>query len=181
MILAIRRGIAVLAAFGLAAGVSVYVGSYMGLTMEAVSRWAIVLHVGVFILFIPMCLQNYNSLSDRSFFWSNFSKGRPKWVVPTIKWIGLFFFIHLLLFFVESRASAPQIKDGQYVLDDHGQIKQVLNQREYLHLKGAELRLFAAGWMSFYVVLLFYWWLPRFPERADRDAFPASEQGRFSQ
>src|SRR5580698_3119937 len=122
MNLAIRRSIAVLAACGLAASVSVYVGSFMGLTMDGIPLWAIVLHVGVFILFIPMCLQNYASLRGRSFFWSDFSKGSPKWVVPTIRLIGIFFLIHFVLFLIESHAAVPRIKDGLYVLDDHGQI-----------------------------------------------------------
>jgi hypothetical protein len=168
MIMAIRRSVAVFAACGLAVSIAAYIGSYMGLTMDDISLWAIVIHVGVFVLFIPMCFQNYASLKDRSFFWSEFSNGRPKWVVPTIKLIGLFFVVHFVLFLIESHAASPQIKDGQYVLDNHGQIQQIITQREYLHLKGAELRLFATGWMCFYFVLLAYWWYPRLPKRPNR-------------
>jgi hypothetical protein len=165
MILAIRKSIAVLAACGLAASASTFIGSYLGMTMDSISRWAVVLHIGIFILFVPICLLNYSSVKDRNLFWIEFSKGIPKWVVPAIKLLGLFFAIHFLLFLIESHAASPRIKDGQYVLDSHGQILQVITKREYLHLKGAELRLFATGWMFFYLLTLAYWWFPRSRER----------------
>lgn len=92
----------------------------------------------------------------------------PKWVVPTIKLLGAFFALHFFLFLVESHAAAPKVKDGEYVLDNHGQIVKVLSEREYLDLKGAELRLFATGWIFFYFVPAAYWWFPR-----NRELLPA--------
>ncbi len=85
----------------------------------------------------------------------------PKWVVPTIKLFGLFFLVHFIVFLVQSHAAAPAIQDGQYVLDNHGRVVKVLTASEYLSLKGAELRLFATGWMFFYFVPVVYWWFPR--------------------
>jgi hypothetical protein len=161
MILAIRRSIAVAAACGLAASIAAYFGSYIGVTMDGLPSWAIVLHIGIFIFWIPMCILEYAPIKDRNFFWKEFSQGKPKWVLPTIKLIGLFFAIHFVSFLIESHFASPQIKDGQYVLDNHGQILKVITQREYLHLRGAELRLFATGWASFYSVSLAYWWFPR--------------------
>lgn len=161
MILGIRRSVAVLAACGVAASVAAYVGSYGGMTFDGLPVWAIVMHVGIFVLWIPMCLAEYASLRDRSFFWKAFSRGKPKWVVPTIQLIGLLFAAHFILFLIESHAATPQINAGQYVLDNHGQILKVITQREYLHLKGAELRIFASGWMCFYFVSLTYWWFPK--------------------
>lgn len=133
--------------------------------MDGLSRWAFVLHIGVFVLWLPICVLDYASMKDRSFFWKGFSQGKPKWVIPSIKLLGLFFALHFLLFLIETHAASPQINNGQYVLNNHGQILKVITQREYLHLKGAELRLFATGWMSFYFVSLAYWWFPR-PARA---------------
>jgi hypothetical protein len=163
MILAIRRSISVVAACGLAASVAAYLGSYIGMTMDGLWFWATGLHIGIFILWVTMCVLEYASMRDRSFFWKAFSQGKPKWVVPAIKLIGLFFAIHFVLFLIESHAASPQIKDGQYILDNHGQILKVITQREYLHLKGAELRLFATGWATFYAVSVAYWWFPKLP------------------
>lgn len=50
----IQQFIAGVSACGLAASVVVYVASYVGLTMDALARQAIILHVGVFVLLLPM-------------------------------------------------------------------------------------------------------------------------------
>ena len=169
MILAMRKILAVLAACGLAASVFAYIGSYLGMTMDGAFRLAILLHVGVFILLAPMYAVDYGAVKERSFFWKGFSHCMPKWVVPTIKLLGVVFLVHFCLFLIESHAASPQIKDGQYVLDNHGQIVKVLTQREYFGLKGAELRLFATGWMFFYFVPAAYWWFPRNQGRLPAD------------
>jgi hypothetical protein len=90
-----------------------------------------------------------------------FARGLPRWVVPSIKLLGLFFAVHFVLFLAQNHASAPEIKNGEYVLNDHGKIVKTLTRSEFYKLKGAELRLFAAGWMFFYFVPTAYWWFPR--------------------
>jgi hypothetical protein len=169
MILVIRRILAVLAACGLVASVFAYLGSYVGTTMDSLFRWAIVLHVGIFILLLPMYAIDYAAVKARTFFWKGFSQGMPKWVVPTITLLGVFFGIHFFLFLIQSHAASPQIKNGEYVLDNHGKIAKVLTEREYFRLKGAELRLFATGWMFFYFIPATYWWFPRNRERVSAE------------
>jgi len=161
MILVIRRILAVLAACGLIAGVFAYLGSYVGTTMDSLFRWAIILHIGIFILLLPMYALDYEAVKGRTFFWKGFSQGMPKWIVPTITLLGVFFGIHFFLFLIQSHAASPEIKNGEYVLNNHANIVKVLTQREYFSLQGAELRLFATGWIFFYFVLATYWWFPR--------------------
>jgi hypothetical protein len=180
MILAIRKSFAVLAACGLAVSVFAYLGSYAGTTMDSIFRLAIALVIGIFVLLLLMYALDYEAVTDRGFFYKGFSDGMPKWVIPTITVFGLFFAIHFVLFLIESHAASPQIKDGQYVLDNHGQIMKVISQRDYLHLKGAELRLFAAGWMFFYFVLAAYWWFPRSRERHSENASRETTTSRLS-
>jgi hypothetical protein len=161
VIKAIRRFLAIVAACGLAASIVTYIGSYVGTTMDSLSRSGFLLHLGVFVLILPMYALDYSAVKDRTFFWEGFSKGMPKWVVPTIKLLGLFCVVHFVLFLVQSHAASPEITDGQYVLNNHGRIVKVLTQSEYISLKGSELRLFAMGWMFFYFVPTAYWWFPR--------------------
>jgi hypothetical protein len=54
MILLIRRFLAVVSACGLAVAIIAYVGSFAGTTMDDMFRWAILLHIGVFVLLLPM-------------------------------------------------------------------------------------------------------------------------------
>lgn len=165
MIQLIRRGLAILAICGLFASIVIYTASYRGTTMDSIAKWAIGLHVGVFVLLLPMYAVEYSKVKQRTFFWKGFARGMPKWVVPGIKLLGLFFVVHFVLFLTQSHASAPEIKDGQYVLNDHGRTVKPLTQSEYYTLKGAELRLFATGWMFFYFVPAAYWWFPRTEEK----------------
>lgn len=44
-------------------------------------------------------------------------------------------------YLVQSHAASPELKNGGFVLNNHGQIVKVLTQSEYLKLKGEELRL----------------------------------------
>jgi hypothetical protein len=161
MILLLRRSLSILAACGLVAAVVVYVASFMGTTMDSLFKWAVFLHVGVFVLLLPMHAVEYSSIRNSKFFWDAFSKGLPKWTVRSIQLLGLFFAVHFVLFLVQSHAASPEIKNGEYVLNNHGQIVRVLTESEYRWLKGSELRLFATGWMFFYFVPTMYWWFPK--------------------
>jgi hypothetical protein len=129
--------------------------------MDSMSRGAIVLHVGVFMLLLPMYTVEYSSIKERTFFWAGFAQGMPEWAVRSIKLLGLFFIIHFVWFLVHSHAASPELKNGGFVLNSHGQIVKVLAQSDYLELNGEELRLFATGWLFFYFVPMMYWWFPK--------------------
>src|SRR5579862_7910142 len=132
MISTFRRFFAILSACGLAASAIVYVASYLGATMDSLSRWAFVLHIGVFITLVPMYAVEYSSIKDRTFSWAGFAQGVPRWVVRSIKLLGLFFIFHFVWFLVQSHAASPELKNGGFVLNNHGQIVKVLTQSEYL-------------------------------------------------
>ena len=166
MIQVVRRSLAIVSVSGLLASIVIYVASYRGATMDSIGRWAIVLHIGIFVLLLPMYAVEYPSVRQRIFFPKGFARGMPKWVVPGIKLLALFFAVHFVLFLMQSHASAPEIKNGEYVLSDHGKIVKTLTQLEFYKLKDAELRLFATGWMFFYFVPMAYWRFPRTEQKA---------------
>jgi hypothetical protein len=193
MVLVIRRLLAFLAGCGLATSIAVYLESFRGTTFDSLIPLPFVLHLGVFVLVVPMVVIESSSFNfetppwiwfsggrpikrgsfswkghaqgapvwGETFYWKQFSQGMPKWIVPAIKLLGLFFIFHFILFLVQSHAASPQIEDGQYVLNNHGQTEKALTQLEYFKLKAAELRMFAAGWIFFYFVPTMYWWFPR--------------------
>lgn len=161
MALLLRRCLACVAACGLAAALATYVDSFIGATFETVFRWAIFLHLGIFALLVPMYAVEYSRIEQSKFFWDAIWRGPPRWGVRAIQLAFLFFAIHFLLFLLQSHAASPEIQNGRYVLNNHGQIVRELTASEYRWLKGSELRLFATGWLSFYSALLLYWWFPR--------------------
>src|ERR1700741_2093599 len=116
MIFFIRKCLAAISACGFAAGVLLYVASYTGMTMDGAFRWAISLHIGVFILMLLMYVVEYPSFTSRVFFWKEFGRGMPKWVVPAIKGLAVFFALHFALFLVQSHAAAPEVRNGEYFI-----------------------------------------------------------------
>lgn len=133
----------------------------MGASLDSLGWGFGLLFCGVFVLFIPLCGIESNAMSNGTFFWKDFSRGMPKWVVPAIKLFGLFWAIHFVLFLVQSNGASPEFRDGHFVLNNHGTIKRILTESEYVWLKGAELRMFVTGLSCFYFVSMSYWWFPR--------------------
>jgi hypothetical protein len=161
-----RRLLAGVAALGLAATACIFFWSFLGGSMDKLGMWFVWLHLGAFLLILSMFAVESRAIRNRTFFWKEFGAVRPGWIVPAIKVLGLIFAINFTVFLVAAHGASPAIKDGAYVLNNHGQIIQTLTQMEYARLKGAELRLFASAWVFFYFVVLTYWWFPRRPARA---------------
>lgn len=157
----VRRTLAIAAALGFLASMSAFVGSFFGVTMDKLGVWIFLFHGGVFLLFLPMVAIEFPAIKANAFFWTEFARGKPSWVLSGITASFLFFVIFFVLFLVLSHVSSPEIRNGEYVLNNYGEIVRVLSESEYLQLKGWELRLFASGWMCFYFVLTIYWWFPR--------------------
>ena len=109
----VRKLIALVSACGLAASTVVYVGSYVGLTMNSLAQRALILHVGVFLLLLPMFALEWRGLNNRTFFWNGFAEPMPRWVVPTVKALGLFCIGHFVVFLVQSRMASPEVINGQ--------------------------------------------------------------------
>ena len=161
MALLLRRAIAAIAACGLALSVGTYFASYFGASMDSLWHWALPLHLGIFALYLPVVVLERSSMKGNIFFWEGFKVGRPSWTRSAITAVALLFVLHFVFFLIVSHAAAPEIKDGDYVLNNHGRIVKVLTYPQYLFLKGAELRIFATGWMFFYFTLVMYWWFPK--------------------
>jgi hypothetical protein len=151
-----RKVMAIAAAPGLIAGIYIFIASFLGLTMDKLGAKAILLHLGIFALFIPLVIveQQWSKGGDPF-------RGKPRWVVRSMQTLFLLFATVFLAFLALSHAASPEIVHGEYVLNSHGKIVGYISERDYLSLKGWELRLFASGWMVFYYALIMYWWFPR--------------------
>jgi hypothetical protein len=134
----------------------VYVGSFLGITLDGAGLWIMILPILLFVICFMTIATEYK---DQTF--SRRKYARPTgWVAHGIYVFGVFAAAHFVLFLVEGHEAAPMIKDGEYVLSQHGYIVKFLSQSEYLRLKAAELRLFASGWMFFYSLPTAYWLFP---------------------
>jgi hypothetical protein len=150
-----RKVLAIVAAVGLISGVYIFIASFSGLTMDKLEARAILLHLGIFALAIPLAFVDQRSKGANPF------SGKPRWVVRSMQILFLFFLAHFLVFLALSHVASPEIINGDYVLNSHGKIVAHISERDYLFLKGWELRLFASGWIVIYFALMMKWWFPR--------------------
>ena len=155
-----RKVMAVVAAPGLIAGIYIFIASFFGLTMDKLGGKAFLLHLGLFALFIPLVIVERWPKGVDPF------RGKPRWVLRSMQILFLLFVVVFFTFLALSHAASPEIINGEYVLNSHGTMARHISERDYLFLKGWELRLFASGWILAYFATMMHWWFPRQEEWA---------------
>ena len=73
-----RKVVAIAAAPGFLAGTYIFIASFFGLTMDKLGARAVLLHLGIFGLFLPLVIGERRSKGVDPF------GGRPRWVVRSI-------------------------------------------------------------------------------------------------
>src|SRR3984893_19116617 len=150
-----RKVMAIAAVPGLIAAICIFVESFFGLTLDKLGGKAFPLHLAILALALPLIAVERWSKGVDPF------RGRPRWVLRSMQILFLLFVAVFFSFLTLSHASSPAIIDGEYVLNSHGKIVGHISERDYLFLKGCELRLFASGWILFYFAMMMHWWFPR--------------------
>jgi hypothetical protein len=150
-----RKVMAIAAVPGLITSLCIFVASFFGLTLEKLDGKVLLLHFGVFALAIPLFVLERSSKGVDQF------RGKPRWVMRGTQILSLLFVIAFFSFLALSHASSPAIVDGEYVLNNHGKIVGHISERDYVFLKGCELRLFTSGWLLGYFAMMTQWWFPR--------------------
>lgn len=80
-----RKIMAVLAAPGLIAGIYIFIASFFGLTMDKLGAKAVLLHLGIFALFVPLMVAERWGKGVKPFL------GKPRWVVRSQQILFLLF------------------------------------------------------------------------------------------
>ena len=121
------------------------------------------LHISVFIVWLPAVLILTKNEELKAFRQSGsfrqlnpivaskiFFGQTPIWL-KTIAIAGFFYaIINGVLFMVISELGTPDIKNGQYILHDHGKLIKTLTEQEYYNYKTNEVRFFSGHWLLFY-------------------------------
>src|SRR4029077_11530358 len=98
-----RKVIAVVAAPGFIAGIYIFIASFFGLTMDKLGARAVLLHLGIFALAIPLVFVDRWSKGVDPF------RGKPRWVVRSIQILGLLCVASFFVFLALSHAASPEI------------------------------------------------------------------------
>ncbi len=140
-------GSVAVAGFLLSAAVHLSALSHVNLVKEFPNTWF--LHVGIFVVFIPaFVLARIDFGSNPSL--TQISATLPRWA--TIACIALIAYaaVNFLVFAAGTVGGSPDIRDGKYVLLDHGRLIREITASEYVTLKTNVVRGFSGHWLVFY-------------------------------
>ena len=145
-----RRAFSIFAFTGFFISLIVHLTTFFGIDPAKHVPWVWVLHLGIIIVFIPMLL--VQGLMPKKDFWSKFLATMPRWVRYTVKAFFAYAIVNFALFFFLSKGGVPDVRDGKYVLHNHGNVIRELTEDEY-HLQNAYVvRGFSGHWMIFYLI-----------------------------
>jgi hypothetical protein len=162
-----RRLIAIVAFVGFALSVMVHGVTFLG--VDLIEEFPLVwgLHLGIFPLFFLMMIairieekDSYGFFSKFPF-WKKFFAPMPQWAKYLTYAFLAYALINFALFFFLSEGGTPELRDGNYVLHDHGRIIRELTEQQYRLKKAYVLRGFSGHWMYFYIICGFYFWFPK--------------------
>ncbi len=120
------------------------------------------LHIGIFVVWLPTVLSLKNNIELKGLrqnntlgfakhknFFKTIFRHTPTWLT-IIAAIG---FIHALFNFIIIIAIQPytaEIKNGAYILQNHGHTIKTITEMEYNHYSALQLMLFSGHWIAFY-------------------------------
>ncbi len=143
-------------------GLLVHILSIFDVDVESKFPYIWLLHIGIFVVWIPAILELKKNEKIKAFqssgirnrmrpiaLFKALCEGVPSWIV-VIAVVGFYYAIVNFVMFIGSESGTPAVKDGHYYLDAHGQWIRDITEREYHHYKAAGIRGFSGHWVAFY-------------------------------
>jgi hypothetical protein len=103
----LRRLLALLSACGFVASVVAYANSFSIMLMNTIFGWWIPLGLCAIGVLMPIYVVEYPASKARLFFWRDFARGMPSWVVLFSRLLLLVTLGHFVWFFMHSGLGAP--------------------------------------------------------------------------
>ncbi|WP_162999380.1 hypothetical protein [Burkholderia sp. Nafp2/4-1b] len=139
----------------------VHVTALMGVNLAARVPDIWLLHIGIFIVFMPFVLVSRKELGRERTLW-RLRKGLPNWVAVVGTMLFIYAITNFFLFMLHTEGGNPAVQDGRYVLLNHGKLIRELAPSEFTAFKANELRGLSGHWLLFYFVsaAYFLFWKP---------------------
>ena len=150
-----KRFLAAFALLGLLLSLAVHIAALLGIDLATRFPAVWLLHVGVFVVFIPFVFQVRRVLGARP----SLAAVRalcPGWALLLGVFLAGYVMLNFLLFMQGAETGGPAIRDGRYVLQVHGRVVRTLTADEYHAQQANVLRGFSGHWLIFYYVPLAY-------------------------
>jgi len=146
-------GCIALTGFVLAAAVHLLSLAGVDLAEQVPSVWG--LHFGLFVVFIPFVFASRKTLGNRPSL-ADLRTLVPGWVFFVGAALFIYAVVNFVLFAAGSQGGSPSIREGKYVLLDHGHVIKELSHADYAAAQANLLRGFSGHWLLFYYVPFAY-------------------------
>jgi hypothetical protein len=167
-----NRLVGLLALLGFLLSLAAHVAALAGVDVGKRVPWVWGLHVGVFVVFFPFVMSSRKLLGPRTSLWSVRTLF-PTWVRVIGAAVFVYALINFALFITATEGGSPRVRDGHFVLLDHGRVIRELSAAEYEAMEARDVRGFSGHWLVFYFVP-FAWFLLRKPLPAPASRDPVS-------
>ncbi len=129
----------------------VHVSALLGVDVAARFHGVWLLHVAIFVVFIPFVFIARRDFGAQPSL-MQISATLPRWVVAIGLLIFVYALVNFLIFMAGTKGDSPTIRDGQYLLLEHGKLIRELTASEYQALQTNEVRGFSGHWLVFFFV-----------------------------
>lgn len=140
-----------LSLLGFVLSLGVHGSSLFGVDVQNQLPAVWLLHLGIFVVFIPMVLQLRSSKhkSDAAVVF----RGLPVWAGATIALLAVYALLNFFVALGPSMAEgSPKIQDGKFVLEKKGKVMRQISETEYHSRQASVVRGFSGHWLIFYFV-----------------------------
>lgn len=160
-----KKSLFYFAATGWALSLTIHLSAIADDNAASKMPFAWLLHLGVCIVWIPTViisaknekLKTIRQLSigkqlNPAVAFKIFFQQTPRWLAIIVV-AGVFYaIVNFIFFMATSPIGVADIKDGQFVLHNHGKLIKTLTAQEYNQYHTNELRAFSGHWLLFYGV-----------------------------
>ena len=147
--------LAILALLGLMLSLVVHIAALLGIDVSAKFPLVWSLHIGIFVVFIPFVLLSRKDLGSKPTM-TRLRELFPGWVITLGAVIFVYALVNFLLFMLATQGGSPSIREGKFILQDHGRLIREITAGEYASFKANEVRGFSGHWLVFYFVPFAY-------------------------
>ncbi len=134
---------------GFLLALAVHVAALYGIDVSSRLPFIWLLHVGIFIVFIPTVLSMEKTIGKKPSPKDIFAR-LPRWVTGLGISLFAYTLINFMVFTTTSEGGTPVMENGKYLLENHGKLIRELSASEYKELMANVTRGFSGHWLLFY-------------------------------
>ena len=154
-----NRLVGSLALLGFLLSLAAHVAALAGVDVAARIPWVWGLNVGIVAVLLPVVMSTRKLVNGRLSL-ATLRPLFPPWVLVLGAAVFAYAVVNFALFMFGAHGGSPEIRDGRFVLQDHGRLIRELSAAEYTALQANEVRGFSGHWLLFYF-MPFAWFLLR--------------------